>query len=104
MRLWHLLLRQVSKNDNPENPGSDDSARTKHQINAKYACGFGAYIKLNSPVLFIDLTLFQVLTPVRFGQGHRVGSTASDPPFQYLATDNGYPLLHRSHHILYHLC
>ena len=39
MRLWHLLMQQVSKSDNPENPGSDNSARTKHQINAKYACG-----------------------------------------------------------------
>ena len=41
MRLWHLLLQQVSKSDNPENrenPGSDNSARTKHPINAKYAC------------------------------------------------------------------
>ena len=32
MRLWHLLLQQVSKSDNPENPGSDNSARTKHPI------------------------------------------------------------------------
>ena len=39
MRLWYLLMRQVSKSDNPENPGSDNSARTKHPINAKYACG-----------------------------------------------------------------
>ena len=44
MRLWYLVVRQVSKSDNPENPenpenpGSDNSARTKHQINAKYAC------------------------------------------------------------------
>ncbi len=39
MRLWHLLLQQVSKSYNPENPGSDNSVRTKHPVNARYACG-----------------------------------------------------------------
>ena len=45
MRLWHLLLQQVSKSynpenpENPENPGSDNSVRTKHPVNARYACG-----------------------------------------------------------------
>ncbi len=50
MRLWHLLVRQVYKSDNPENPGSDNSARTKHPINAKYACGICAYIVGGKPI------------------------------------------------------
>ena len=32
MRLWHLLVRQVLKSDNPDNSGSDNSARTKHPM------------------------------------------------------------------------
>ena len=56
MHPWYLLLRQVSKSDNPENPenpenpGSDNSARTKHLINAKYACGICAYIVGGKPI------------------------------------------------------
>ena len=61
MRLWHLLVQQVSKSDNPENPGSDNSARTKHQINAKYACGICAEYN-SAPITitdqFADRTVF----------------------------------------------
>ncbi len=65
MRLCHLLVRQVSKSDNPDNPGSDNSTLNvpvagSQKINSAGSDnGQSTQSTLNVPVSFIGATSAQ---------------------------------------------